>query len=261
MDSLIIDLLTEFKNRLVLYFAIGGVLSFVIYLLFRNQNLKYKILSIPYRWRDVRREIKYSISSLFVFTVLFFVLRWLMVHEYTTVYYDKDKHGMAYNYLSVLLVVLIHDTYFYWTHRLMHTRWLMRHVHSVHHRSHDPTIWAAYAFHPIEAVINFSVFFVLVFTVPIHISVFFLFFLVDVSNNLLGHCGFEIFPKNFTKHWLGKWFTTPTHHHMHHKFGSGNYALYFTWLDYFFDTMHSKYHSQFDASIVNRKAQTKISAE
>ena len=261
MDTLIIDLINEFRNRLFLYFTIGSTLSIVIYLIFKEKNIKYKILTIPHRWRDMRREIMYSISSLLIFTFLFFFLKWLIDNDYTMVYYDKEVYGIAYYCLSILLVVIIHDIYFYWTHRLLHTRWLMRHVHSVHHRSSDPTIWAAFSFHPLEAVINFGVFYVLVFTIPLHISVFFLFFFINTSNNLLGHCGFEIFPKKFTRHWVGKWFTTSTHHHMHHKFGKGNYALYFTCLDYLFSTVHSKYHTQFDATIVKRNENTENSAE
>jgi sterol desaturase/sphingolipid hydroxylase (fatty acid hydroxylase superfamily) len=34
----------------------------------------------------------------------------------------------------------------------MHDRRLFRLVHRVHHRSHDPSPWAAYAFGPIEAL-------------------------------------------------------------------------------------------------------------
>ena len=37
-------------------------------------------------------------------------------------------------FLYVPAMLLWHDTYFYWTHRLLHHPWWLRHVHGVHHR-------------------------------------------------------------------------------------------------------------------------------
>src|SRR3546814_18089983 len=44
---------------------------------------------------------------------------------------------------SVLLYLLIHDTWFYWTHRWMHRPALFRRCHAVHHQSRPPTAWPA----------------------------------------------------------------------------------------------------------------------
>ena len=51
-------------------------------------------------------------------------------------------------------MILLHDTYFYWAHRAMHHPKIYRHVHLVHHLSQNPSPWAAFAFHPFEAVIE-----------------------------------------------------------------------------------------------------------
>lgn len=252
MDVLI-NILEGFQLRLLIYFSIGGFLSFLIYFIFKNKNNRYKIQSLLHSWKDVRREVKYSISSLLIFSILAFALSWLTRNGYTQVYKEVEEYGNTYWYLSIFLAIVIHDAHFYWTHRLLHTRWLMRKVHQTHHLSHDPTLWAAFAFHPIEAIINFSIFYVLAFAIPLHQYIFFYFFFFNSANNIIAHCGFEIFPKNFTTHWLGKWITTSTHHNMHHKLGKGNYGLYFTWLDYVFNTNHPDYHQQYDQIIANRK--------
>ena len=69
-------------------------------------------------------------------------------------YFDIPEHGWAYAGLSLLVLVLAHDTWFYWTHRLMHRRGLFRWTHLAHHRSVAPTPWAAYSFAPAEALVQ-----------------------------------------------------------------------------------------------------------
>jgi lathosterol oxidase len=67
--------------------------------------------------------------------------------------------------VSLALMLLLHDAWFYWTHRLMHHPKIFRHVHLVHHRSINPSPWAAYSFHPIEAVIEAGIYLLIVFTI------------------------------------------------------------------------------------------------
>jgi len=51
--------------------------------------------------------------------------------------------------------ILIEDTIFYWSHRLLHTRWLFRHVHARHHRFRYVRVPSAEYAHPLENAINF----------------------------------------------------------------------------------------------------------
>lgn len=45
---------------------------------------------------------------------------------------------------------LLTEVFFFSAHRLLHTRWLYRNVHVVHHRFRAPTAWSAQFAHPIE---------------------------------------------------------------------------------------------------------------
>ena len=67
---------------------------------------------------------------------------------WTQMYWQPAERGWAWFWGSVACGIVLHDTYFYWTHRMMHHRWLYPWFHRVHHQSTNPTPWAAYAFAP-----------------------------------------------------------------------------------------------------------------
>jgi uncharacterized protein (DUF2147 family) len=128
----------------------------------------------------------------------------------------------------------------------MHHKAIFKYVHRVHHESTNPSPWAAYAFHPWEALIQALVMPTLVFTLPLHPLAASIFLIYMIVRNVIGHTGFEIFPKGFTKNkWLN-WNTAVTHHNMHHEHFHGNYGLYFTWWDKWMKTEHKKYHEAFE---------------
>jgi Delta7-sterol 5-desaturase len=149
-------------------------------------------------------------------------------------------------------MLLIHDSYFYWMHRTMHYPKLFKLFHLVHHKSNNPSPWAAYAFHPLEAVLESLIFVVFLFTIPVHSIHLLLFFIFSLIYNVYGHLGFELYPKGFSTHWFGKWINTSVSHNMHHQYFKGNYGLYFTIWDRLMGTMNKKYEETFD-EVTSRK--------
>lgn len=128
----------------------------------------------------------------------------------------------------------------------MHHKKLFKYVHGVHHESTNPSPWAAYSFHPWEALVQALVLPIMVFIFPMHPLTIFLFLTYMIVRNVIGHIGFEIFPKGFTKNrWLN-WTTAVTHHNLHHEHFHGNYGLYFTWWDKLMKTENARYHDAFD---------------
>ena len=155
-------------------------------------------------------------------------------------------------------MVLAHDAYFYFAHRLMHHPKIFKHVHLVHHKSTNPSPWAAYSFHPLEAIVEAGIFPLIVFTIPVHSLVLVLFLVFMITRNVLGHLGMEILPKWFVKNKFLNWNTTTTHHDMHHKNFHTNYGLYFTWWDNLLGTTDKEYIETFE-EVTSRKKETTIS--
>jgi lathosterol oxidase len=207
--------------------------------------------SDPERAR-VLSEIAYSLSTVVIFSAVGLSLLYAQRAGLTRIYTSVADRGWVYLWTSIAVAVLVHDAYFYWTHRLLHWRPLFRFAHHVHHRSTSPTPWAAYAFHPLEAVVQAGVYVLIVFTLPMHPLALLVFLVYMIVRNVIGHLGFEIWPAWFARHPLTRWHLTPTHHDLHHRFGKGNYGFYFGFWDDWFGTTRSDYADAYEAVTARR---------
>ena len=190
---------------------------------------------------------RYSISTILIFSfVPLFLIRNENIRPFTTYYTDLNEWGIAYLILAFPLMLFMHDTYFYWVHRLIHHPRIFKYVHLLHHRSTNPSPWAAYAFHPLEAIFEVGIVVIFLFTIPMHKIHFFLFFLFMIIYNVYGHTGWEFYPKGFNRHWLGKWINTSVNHNQHHQYFKGNYGLYFLFWDRWMGTIREDYDEAYD---------------
>jgi hypothetical protein len=163
-------------------------------------------------------------------------------------YSDKvSDYGWAYFVFSIVLMIVLHDTWFYWTHRLMHHPKLYKYIHKVHHQSTDPSPFAAFSFHPLEALVEAGAYIIFSFLFPVHLMALIGWQLLQMLLNVIGHLGYEIYPNGFSTHWLFKFKTPSTHHNLHHSHFSGNYGLYFTWWDKWCKTEFKDYHQKFES--------------
>ncbi len=195
---------------------------------------------------QIRREVAYSLVTVLIFASSGFGIFLLKEAGLTQIYSEVSQHGFLYWALSVALAIVLHDAYFYWTHRLLHQKWWFRHVHRVHHHSTRPTPWAAYAFHPVEAVIQAGFLTLLVLAVPLHPAAMFAFLIHMIVRNCIGHSGVEVMPWRVATRGSLRWITTVTHHHFHHARNRGNFGLYFTWWDRLCGTEDATYRMHGD---------------
>lgn len=181
----------------------------------------------PHIWR----ELRLSMCTLLVFGLInaaLFGLGWIKASR---MYFKLDAYPLWWFAVSVLIMLVLHDAFFYWLHRAMHSRLLFRFMHRTHHLSIHPTAFAAYSFHPSEALAEGLIVTAILFLLPVHPLALLAFQTISTIYNVYGHCGREFYPRGMGSHWLGRWINTSTAHAMHHARGRHNYGLYFMFWD------------------------------
>lgn len=198
------------------------------------------------------REFRWSLLTFAIYAVLGSGMYLLYRAGWTQYYPRISDRGWPYFLLSIVLMALLHDAYFYWTHRLLHTRWMFRHAHRVHHESRNPSPWSAFAFHPTEAAITFGIIPLIIIVMPYHVGAVAIFLLYMTGMNVLGHLGYEVFPSGFTQHALWGLHNSSTHHNMHHSRVNYNYSLYLNVWDRLMGTNHPAYEETYESVATRR---------
>ncbi|MDP3457833.1 MAG: sterol desaturase family protein [Hyphomonas sp.] len=226
-------------------YAMGTLSVFVlVWLLFAPLLRSRKIRNTPHRARQIRDELRNSAITILVFVALDVLIFDLGDRGLFRKYDEIGQFGWLWFFVSIPVALVLHDAWFYWTHRLMHTKRFYRAFHLTHHRSHNPTPFTAYSFAPGEAVVNYMFIPALLILLPIHSFALYTVMTIMIFKNATAHCGYELFPRNWVFHPLLGCLTTVTHHDMHHARATGNYGFYFTWWDRWMGTEHADYLDQ-----------------
>ena len=181
---------------------------------------------------QIRSEIKWSILSAALYGAPAGILLFMWdKFGWTKLYTTPSLYPLWWLPLSIFAYLALHDTWFYWTHRLMHRPAIYRRVHAVHHASHPPTAWAAMSFHPWESLTGAVVIPVLIMTIPINVAALAVVLTIMTVMGVTNHMGWEMFPKALVNGPVGKWLITASHHQLHHQRNKCNYGLYFRFWD------------------------------
>ena len=209
-------------------------------------GVRYLIVSGAFAWGTARRdpglyagrrpqiarEIWWSLASAAIYGVPAGIIAWgWQAHGWTLIYDDPAARPLWWWPLSILLYLLAHDAWFYWTHRWMHRPGPFRWAHAVHHASRPPTAWAAMSFHPWEAITGAVVIPTLVFIIPIHVTALAVVLTIMTLMGVTNHMGWELFPRRMVDGAGGRWLITASHHQRHHAEYRCNYGLYFRFWD------------------------------
>ena len=133
-----------------------------------------------------------------------------------------------------LLVPAIHEVHFFVIHRTIHWGPLYRFVHSVHHKSTNPSPWSSMSMHPVESTLYFGVA-LWCLVIPSHpiVGVY----LINIAGfgAIIGHIGFDQIRvtdgKSMNSHAYA--------HYLHHKYFEVNYSDNGTFpLDQIFGSWH-----------------------
>ena len=229
------------------YIAVSGFFYLVLNKAGRNLFAPKKLDSKTHTSLE-SEELRYGILNTLNFTLLGGLCYWLYTNGYTFIYTDVSDYGWVYLVVSLPLLMGLQDGYFYWMHRLMHQpRFFKLSGHHIHHQFKNPTAFSAFSVHPVEGFIEVAFRPLIICVLPLHPLVIGAFVVVSFILNVIGHCGYELFPSGYTRNPLFKIWSNATHHYLHHKRGHCNYSLYFSWWDKWMGTEAKDYHEIFES--------------
>jgi Delta7-sterol 5-desaturase len=222
------------------YWITAGSLYWFLYLR-RSSRFAFSTVAFGPIWSSIRSDVVLSMWSTGIFAVCASVMTSFYQLGYTRLYWDVAQYGWAYLGFSLVFVLFLQDTYFYFTHRLSHHPKGFQWLHQGHHHSKNPTPWTAFAFDPAEAMIQSIYLMVAVWLIPMHVSVLIAVVVVMSLGALVHHFGVRLFADSAFGRWLGGWMVGCTHHWLHHRKYSVHYGLYFTFWDRLLGTQYEGY--------------------
>ncbi len=180
---------------------------------------------------QIRRELNYSFTSLCLFAFSGYGVFLLYQNGYSVIYMEVNTLDVIYMPASIFLLMLFHDMYFYWTHRLLHLPGWYEKIHTVHHLSTNPSPFTSLSFHPLEAIIQAAVLPIMIIFIPAHPLAILCFLIYMVYKNVRGHAGYELTNYTYRQTSWHRLKGYPIHHNLHHLKCRDNYGLYFTFWD------------------------------
>lgn len=152
--------------------------------------------------------------------------------------------------LEFIIIMLVYETYFYRTHRILHSKQFYKSVHLTHHKSVQPTIFTSICFDWIELIVNYSflawyllVIWLLWFSITLHTITLFLLF--TASWNTYWHSWVDLYSKSAAKKLYSIWIMSSRYHDIHHSKNDGNYGFFFTFRDRICGTVSKEYKKEF----------------
>lgn len=238
-----------------LRYALPATLAFTVFWVWGRDRFRARAIVIGRRRAGdlgaspIAHDLARSAATILTFSIVG-IATWVAGHAgIVRRYEDVAEHGVAWLVSSVLVLIVLQDAYFYWTHRAMHHPRLYACFHRAHHEARLASPFTSYAFALPEALVH-ALFVPLVWLViPLHELAVFAFLLFMIVRNVIGHLSIELMPSGFTRHPLFGWSTTTTHHALHHAHAGFDFGLYSTFWDRLMGTTHPRYHQTFEAVV------------
>ena len=232
-DAGLIDFATlwgmTYVGLLALYFAFGALFAWL-----NTHHPERKIQARPAK-NQVRMEIKTSVIALasialYVAGGLFVQAKGWALTPWPLTWWSVP--------LTFAASLVIYDAWFYWGHRLMHTKWLYG-FHAHHHRSIVPSPWSNNSDTLVGAFVEQTYFLAAPFLLPIPPVVLIAHKIFDQVTGIGGHAGHEYFASPSAR---APWpMLCTSFHDQHHGHFTYNYANTFSWWDRMMGTIHPSY--------------------
>lgn len=140
--------------------------------------------------------------------------------------------------VELVVFLALDDFLFYWMHRALHTPWLFKRVHGIHHRILTPWAITGHYMHPVEYIGTGLVMLVGPVLLGAHVATVWLWIALRQWEAAEGHSGYDL-PWSPTRLFPGS--DGALHHDAHHAKVRGNYAGFFPHCDRWFGTLVEGY--------------------
>lgn len=194
--------------------------------------------------KNVEDDIKLSIVSAICFALGAACFMAMYNLGLTKVYLPWKFQDLGYVAFSYVSVLMLQDTYFYFSHRLLHLPLLFKHFHKGHHHSRPPTPWTFFALEPVEAISQIGFLLCLTLLIPLNLGVLVAVLVTMTVWSTGNHMGLQVVPLTRSSRWWGQWFIGSSHHLIHHQRYSRHYGLYFTFWDRVLGTQDQRYEAR-----------------
>lgn len=227
---------------LLRYFLVAGGAYLALYSPLRQASPPRDHQLRPVDRRSIYHDIKLSILSAGVFALAAALIVTGYDWGITRLYSQAEQYSFWYLGVSYVIVLILQDTYFYFTHRLFHHPRLFRWFHQGHHRSRRPTPWTSFAFDPLEGIVQSLFLVVIVLIIPLHFVTLIAVLTTMTVWAVINHLGCDRLPLAFPHHCLSRLLIGPGHHSVHHLKYTVHYGLYFTFWDQLLGTQDADFH-------------------
>lgn len=178
----------------ITFFGVGGLVHYVFYVRRRGDAAAWKVQ--PKRFLSdklTRHALLLGGFNITMGAVIGGAFAWHVERGgWSALYLDPLERGVLWIPISALLTYFVIDAGLYYSHRLLHRRWLFKHVHRWHHRYTAPIVFTTTAVHPIEFL--FFQFFVILpaLIVPTHWAVYVLVVAYTYLIGMIDHSGIRV---------------------------------------------------------------------
>lgn len=142
---------------------------------------------------------------------------------------DRLEEPYVLQILKLVAMLLIADTMFYWSHRLLHTTRLFLAVHAMHHTHKYPVTWTSLYVHPLEFVVIFLANFLMpLLLFKLHWITYAMYVFVVTMSLVLAHSGFQKEPieKEYSSVVMAGGFWTKIKYRLMSLFNNEHHALH-----------------------------------
>ena len=231
------ELVLEFAAFWVVIYLIGATIMFVVCLGLIQINQRHPERKIQKRpqTHDAKEDILSSLKQIAVTAFCLSVGLFSQWKGWTIAPVDLSWWSFP---LFFIVSLVLHDAWFYFGHRLLHTKALYR-LHKPHHITVTPSVWSYDAGSTVDTLFAHSYYALVLFVIPMPALAFIAHRLFDQISAIIGHSGYEYFAgPTSCKPFPG---ICTTYHDQHHSEFVYNYANYFSWWDRIFSTIHPHY--------------------